>query len=127
MKPTFWWEPMGSDPSVTRFRVVALLVLSLPQVARAYAFPQHKISYTGRKAFRSLVTYDEMATIPNVPDAVTFWHGPNSWLYTCRLGDNTYEITTMVTEPREGESQVSWGQDASVDQVTPHFEVRFDR
>ncbi len=103
----------------------AQLVLMIRQVARAYAFPQHKIGYTGRKAFRSLVTHEEMAKIPNVPDAVTFWHGPNAWLYTCRLGSNTYEITTMVTEPDETKSQVSWGQDASIDQVTPHFEVSF--
>ncbi|EXJ93162.1 hypothetical protein A1O3_01719 [Capronia epimyces CBS 606.96] len=91
-------------------------------VARAFAFPQHRISYTARKVYRSLVTYDEMATIPNVPDAVTFWHGPTSWLYTCPLGDNTYEITAMVTEHDERESQVSWGQEASFDQVTPHFQ-----
>lgn len=64
-----------------------------------------------------------MATIPNVPNAVTFWQGPHSWLYTCPLGSNTYEITTMVTEPDPRESQVSWGQDATVDQVTPYFEV----
>ncbi|EHY59865.1 hypothetical protein HRR90_008747 [Exophiala dermatitidis] len=91
-------------------------------VVRSFAFPQHKITYTGRKAFRSLVSYEKMATIPNVPNAVTFWQGPHSWLYTCPLGSNTYEITTMVTEPDPRESQVSWGQDATVDQVTPYFE-----
>jgi salicylate hydroxylase len=65
-----------------------------------------------------------MATIPNVPNAVTFWHGPKSWLYTCPLGDNIYEITTMVTEPDETQSQVSWGQEATFDQVIRHFQVR---
>ncbi|KIW10691.1 hypothetical protein PV08_11655 [Exophiala spinifera] len=96
-------------------------------VARSFAFPDHRISYTGKKAFRSLVTYEEMASIPDVPrDAVTFWHGPHAWLYTCPLGDNVYEITTMVTEHDESESQVSWGQEASFDQVTPHFK-EFDQ
>lgn len=103
--------------------VVVYLKLIERKVARAYSFPQHQISYTGRKAFRSLVTYEEMETIPNVPEAPAFWHGPSAWLYTCRLGDNTYEVTSMVTEHSEREAQVSWGQDASFDQVTPHFEV----
>lgn len=67
-----------------------------------------------------------MATIPNVPNAVTFWHGPKAWLYTCPLGDNTYEITAMVTEPDERESEVSWGKPASFEQIVPHFEVCCD-
>lgn len=61
-------------------------------------------SYTGRTADRTIVTSDEIVTVPGVPDAVTFWHGPESWLYTCNLGDPKFDITTLAQEPAEPES-----------------------
>ncbi|KAK6826343.1 hypothetical protein RU639_005445 [Aspergillus parasiticus] len=60
-------------------------------VVRQFSFPDHRISYTGTTAFRALVNADDILSIPNFPDAVTFWHGP-----------------TRET--------VSWGQDASRDE-----------
>ncbi|BAE54612.1 unnamed protein product [Aspergillus oryzae RIB40] len=45
-------------------------------VVRQFSFPDHRISYTGTTAFRALVNADDILSIPNFPDAVTFWHGP---------------------------------------------------
>jgi salicylate hydroxylase len=61
--------------------------------------------------------------VEGVPDAVTFWHGPRSWLYTCWLGANKFEITTNTPEPANQKEKVNWGQEATVKQNAQHFEV----
>ncbi|KAN0102110.1 FAD/NAD(P)-binding domain containing protein [Hyaloscypha variabilis] len=92
-------------------------------VVRSFAFPDHKIGYTGRTAYRTIVTPADISTVPGVPDAVTFWHGPHSWLYTCALGANRYEITTMTRDVAEQSEKemVSWGQGATTKQMTDNF------
>lgn len=95
------------------------------KVVRNFVFPNHRISYIGRTSYRTVVTSKEIATVAGVPDAVTFWHGPNSWLYTCPLGDNKFEITTNTPEPASEKERVSWGQDATVEENARHFEVCF--
>jgi len=62
--------------------------------------------------------------VPGVPDAVTFWHGPDAWLYTCGLGDGKFEITTNTREPASAKEKVSWGQDATIEDNAKHFEVQ---
>ncbi|KAK4543550.1 hypothetical protein LTR36_005445 [Oleoguttula mirabilis] len=91
-------------------------------VVRKSMFPDHTVSYVGRTAYRAVVTSGEIATVPDVPDAVTFWHGPNSWLYTCPLGDNKFEITTITREPAALKEKVSWGLDADLEDNARHFE-----
>jgi salicylate hydroxylase len=95
------------------------------KVVRNFAFPDHHVSYIGRTSYRTVVTSEEISTVADVPDAVTFWHGPNSWLYTCALGDNKFEITTNTPEPASEKERVSWGQDATVEENARHFEVCF--
>jgi salicylate hydroxylase len=90
---------------------------------RNFAFPDHRIGYIGRTAYRTIVTADEIASVPGVPDAVTFWHGPDAWLYTCGLGDGKFEITTNTREPASAKEKVSWGQDATIEDNAKHFEV----
>ncbi|KAH8699121.1 salicylate hydroxylase [Talaromyces proteolyticus] len=90
-------------------------------VVRNFIFPEHKISYTGRTSYRAVVNEEDIAHL-NIPDAVTFWHGPNSWLYTCGLGSGKYELTSMGREPEKDADKVSWGQDATVEQHTQHFQ-----
>ncbi len=90
---------------------------------RNFAFPSHSVNYIGRTSYRTVVTADEIATVEGVPDAVTFWHGPHSWLYTCCLGDNKFEITTNTPEPANQKENVTWGQDAYVKENAKHFEV----
>lgn len=92
---------------------------------RQFAFPDHQIGYTGKTAYRTIVTPSQVAHL-ELPDVATFWHGPGAWLYTCPLGDNRYEITTMVQEPEEEIKKVSWGQDADPEQNNAHFVVRRD-
>jgi hypothetical protein len=62
-----------------------------------------------------------------MPDAVTFWYGPHSWLYTCALGANRYEITTMTRDLAEQseKEKVSWGQDATTQKMADNFKVSY--
>ncbi|KGO41575.1 Major facilitator superfamily domain, general substrate transporter [Penicillium expansum] len=84
-------------------------------VVRSFAFPDHHIGYTGRAAYRALVDADKILRIPNFPDAVTFWHGPKDWVYTCNLNNNIYEVTTMAEVSGEI-AKVSWGEDATLEE-----------
>ncbi|KAJ5895276.1 hypothetical protein N7495_006967 [Penicillium taxi] len=84
-------------------------------VVRGFSFPDHRIGYTGRTAYRALVDADKLLRIPNFPDAVTFWHGPQDWVYTCNLNNNIYEVTTMAAVPGEI-SKVSWGEEAALEE-----------
>ena len=95
------------------------------KVVRKNAFPNHQVGYIGKTVYRTILTLDEIATVPGIPDAVTFWHGPEAWLYTCPLGDNKFEITAMTTDPAEQaeKEKVSWGQAATTKQMTDKFKV----
>ncbi|KAE8420689.1 monooxygenase [Aspergillus pseudocaelatus] len=90
-------------------------------VVRQFSFPDHRISYTGTTAFRALVNADDILSIPNFPDAVTFWHGPTRWVYTCNLNRGIYEVTARTDLPETSET-VSWGQDASPDEFIGLYE-----
>ncbi|KAL2218992.1 hypothetical protein M432DRAFT_579577 [Thermoascus aurantiacus ATCC 26904] len=89
-------------------------------VVRSFAFPDHRITFTGRVAYRALVPSKGILAIPGFPDAVTFWHGPTDWVYTCNLNNGIYEITTMVDEPPTS-AQASWGQEASLEEFKRPF------
>ncbi|KAE8155323.1 FAD/NAD(P)-binding domain-containing protein [Aspergillus avenaceus] len=84
-------------------------------VVRQFSFPDHRINYTGVTAFRALVDAQEILSIPNFPDAVTFWHGPTRWVYTCNLNNGIYEVTARTDVPETSQT-ASWGQDASTDE-----------
>lgn len=65
-------------------------------------------------------------SIPNFPDAVTFWHGPTRWVYTCNLNRGIYEVTARTDLPETSET-VSWGQDASPDEFIGLYKVSIVR
>ncbi|TVY20503.1 Salicylate hydroxylase [Lachnellula arida] len=90
-------------------------------VVRNFAFPDHRVGYTGKTSYRTILSTQEIAKVDGVPDAVTFWHGPNSWLYTCPLGNGQFEVTTMTSEPDLQYEKVSWGQVATVEENARHF------
>ncbi|PLB54078.1 FAD/NAD(P)-binding domain-containing protein [Aspergillus steynii IBT 23096] len=90
-------------------------------VVRKHAFPDHRISYTGTTAYRGLVNTQEILSIKGFHDAVTFWHGPTRWVYTCNLNNNIYEVTARTDLP-EDENTVSWGQDANIDDIRDRYE-----
>ena len=55
------------------------------------------------------MTLEEIAKISGVPDAVTIWHGPNTWSHTCPLGDDKLKITTNVCESAWEKEKDIWG------------------
>ncbi|KAF7520569.1 hypothetical protein PCG10_009059 [Penicillium crustosum] len=105
------------SPSIMRY-----FKLIFFEVARSFAFPDHRIGYTGRTAYRALVDADKLLRIPNFPDAVTFWHGPKDWVYTCNLNNNIYEVTTMAEVSGEI-AKVSWGEDATLEEFRKPYKV----
>ncbi|KAL5049789.1 hypothetical protein BDW71DRAFT_204482 [Aspergillus fruticulosus] len=76
-------------------------------VVRQFAFPEHELLYTGKTAYRGLIPAEKLLAINGFPDAVTFWHGPGDWVYTCNLRHGLYELTCMAGVP-EPENK-SWG------------------
>ena len=55
-----------------------------------------------------------------------FWHAPRGeWVYTCNLGGDVFELTTMTNEPLTEDEQhrVSWGEESNVEKMTRHFPV----
>ncbi|KAJ5209837.1 hypothetical protein N7449_004216 [Penicillium cf. viridicatum] len=70
----------------------------------------------------SLPSPDKILRIPNFPDAVTFWHGPKDWVYTCNLNNNIYEVTTMAEVSGEV-AKVSWGEDATLEELRKPYKA----
>lgn len=88
---------------------------------RNFAFPDHRISYTGASAYRTLVRSSDALNINGMPREVIFWHGTEAdWVYTCPLGGNDFEITARIKEPA-GVDRYSWGREASVQHLIDTF------
>ncbi|KAL5342277.1 hypothetical protein BJX70DRAFT_394870 [Aspergillus crustosus] len=86
-------------------------------VVRSFAFPDYQLAYIGKTAYRGLIPAEKLLSIPGFPDAVTFWHGPREWVYTCNLRQGWYELTCMANVPDEGEKRkVSWGEGLSLEE-----------
>ncbi|CEN62809.1 hypothetical protein ASPCAL09438 [Aspergillus calidoustus] len=69
----------------------------------------------GADAYRGLIPTEKIPAIPGFPDAVTFWHGPRDWVYTCNLRHGVYELTCNADVPNDG-GRVSWGEEASLEE-----------
>lgn len=93
------------------------------QVVREHAFPDHRLSYTGKVAFRTLIPQSAVAHIPDLPRASTFWHLPDLHVYTDFLDNGLFEIATRANLPEEHGEKVSWGQKIDKEQVVPHYQV----
>jgi salicylate hydroxylase len=92
---------------------------------RQFAFPEHKIAYTGRTAYRGLIPTENILAIPGFPDAVTFWHGPRDWVYTCNLRRGVHELTCNADVPND-EGRVRWEEEASLEEFRRPWKVRCD-
>ncbi|WWC97646.1 hypothetical protein V866_004530 [Kwoniella sp. B9012] len=90
-------------------------------VVRQHAFPEHKLSYTGKVAYRTLIPQSAVAHIPNIPQSACFWHTRNTHVYTDPLDNGLFEIATRADEPEEEVSKVSWGQKVKKNQVVHHY------
>ncbi|PYH95587.1 FAD/NAD(P)-binding domain-containing protein [Aspergillus ellipticus CBS 707.79] len=84
-------------------------------VVRQFIYPDHTLKYMGMTAYRALADANDILSIPDFPDAVTFWHGPADRFYTCNLNNNVYEIAARVPQTADA-APVSWGQDANVEE-----------
>lgn len=91
-------------------------------VVRQFAFPEYKLIYTGKTAYRGLIPTEKLLAIPGFPDAVTFWHGPKEWVYTCNLRHGMYELTCMAGVPDNGD-RVSWGEKADIKEFRKPWKV----
>ncbi|KAK8844851.1 hypothetical protein IAR55_006701 [Kwoniella newhampshirensis] len=91
-------------------------------VVRQYAFPDHKLSYTGKVAYRTIIPASKVAHIKEIPPASTFWHTAKTHVYTDPLDEGLFEIATRASESEEHGKKVSWGQKVSKEQVIRHYD-----
>ncbi|WVR03025.1 hypothetical protein IAU60_000014 [Kwoniella sp. DSM 27419] len=94
----------------------------LTQAVRRHAFPDHKLSYTGKVAYRTLIPQSKVAHIPGIPQASTFWHARTIHVYTDPLDNGLFEIATRAMEDDEEGKKVSWGQKVPREKVIHHYE-----
>jgi salicylate hydroxylase len=94
----------------------------LRSAVRQHAFPDHKIAYTGKVAYRVLIPQEKVAHIPNIPPGSCFWHTPSTHVYTNPLDNGLFEIATRATESEEHGNKVSWGQVVPKSQVVKHYQ-----
>jgi salicylate hydroxylase len=98
----------------------------LRSAVRQHAFPDHKIAYTGKVAYRVLIPQEKVAHIPNIPPGSCFWHTPSTHVYTNPLDNGLFEIATRATESEEHGNKVSWGQVVPKSQVVKHYQEYCD-
>ncbi|WWC57515.1 uncharacterized protein I303_100047 [Kwoniella dejecticola CBS 10117] len=89
---------------------------------RQHAFPDHKLTYTGKVAYRVIIPQAEVAHITGIPQAATFWHTKDTHVYTDPLDNGLFEIATRASEPEEDIKKVSWGQRVKREQVQRHYD-----
>ncbi|WWC97351.1 hypothetical protein V866_004230 [Kwoniella sp. B9012] len=90
-------------------------------VTRSYAFPDHKLSYTGKTAYRIIIPGEEVAHIPNIPQGSCFWHTKETHIYTNPLDNGLFEIATRAVIPDENGTKVSWGTEVPREEVIGHY------
>jgi hypothetical protein len=83
--------------------------------------------YTGKTAYRGLIPAERLLSIPGFPDAVTFWHGPKDWVYTCNLRHGVYELTCLANVSDERKrKKVSWGEGVILEEFKRPWKVWID-
>jgi hypothetical protein len=70
-----------------------------------------------------LIPYSKVAHIEGIPPCATFWHTPNTHVYTNPIPGGLFEIATRALEGEEFGNKVQYGQIASREQVVPHYKV----
>ncbi|ODN86831.1 salicylate hydroxylase [Cryptococcus wingfieldii CBS 7118] len=91
---------------------------------RQHTYPSHRLSYTGKTAFRTLIPASAVAHIPNLPPASTFWHTAKTHVYTNFLDGGLFEIATraeIADDPENGREKVSWGQKVGREDVVGYY------
>lgn len=98
----------------------------LRSAVRGYAFPDHKLSYIGKVAFRVLIPQEKVAHIKGIPPSSCFWHTVDTHVYTCPLDNGLFEIAAWAIESEEHGRKVSWGQTIPKERVVKHYQVSRD-
>jgi salicylate hydroxylase len=93
----------------------------IKSVVRQHIYPDHKLTYTGKIAYRVLIPQEKVAHIEGIPHCAAFWHTPTTHVYTNFLPGGLFEIATRALEGEDFGSKVQYGQVASREQVVPHY------
>ncbi|WVQ72196.1 hypothetical protein IAR50_001742 [Cryptococcus sp. DSM 104548] len=94
-------------------------------VVRQHAFPTHRLTYTGKTAFRTLIPASAVAHIPDLPPSSTFWHTAKTHVYTDFLDGGLFEIATRAEIPDDkenGREKVSWGRKVGKEEVVGYYD-----
>ncbi|WVQ94358.1 hypothetical protein IAU59_001437 [Kwoniella sp. CBS 9459] len=86
-----------------------------------YAFPEHRLSYTGKVAYRILIPQEDVAHISGIPQGSCFWHTKNTHVYTNPLDNGLFEIATRAPIPDPDGTKVSWGTEVPKEEVVGHY------
>ena len=92
------------------------------QAVRQYAFPDHKLKYTGKVAYRVLIPQSKVAHIRDIPAGSCFWHTADTHVYTNPLDNGLFEIATRAFATEEHGAKVSWGQVVPKEDVVGHYD-----
>lgn len=93
----------------------------IKSVVRQHIYPGHKLTYTGKIAYRVLIPQEKVAHIEGIPPCATFWHTPATHVYTNYLPGGLFEIATRALEGDDFGNKVQYGQVATREQVVPHY------
>lgn len=93
----------------------------IKSVVRQHIYPDHKLTYTGKIAYRVLIPQEKVAHIEGIPPCSAFWHTPTTHVYTNYLPGGLFEIATRALEGEEFGNKVQYGQVATREQVVPHY------
>ncbi|CAK7223972.1 hypothetical protein SBRCBS47491_005389 [Sporothrix bragantina] len=95
-------------------------------VARLFIAPDHKLTYNGQSAYRTILRKSDVAAINGIPGAPIFWqYVGGKYVYTCPLGRDDFELTARIRPDEEDAparaSQVSWGQPFDLNKLLPKY------
>ncbi|KAF1925386.1 FAD/NAD(P)-binding domain-containing protein [Didymella exigua CBS 183.55] len=89
---------------------------------REACFPGETLHYSGQCVYRTVIRKADAQQIKGIPWAPVFWkHKSGLYVYTCPLGNDDFEVTARIRQPKNGEGQVSWGRPYKFDNLLHEF------
>ncbi|CAK7204972.1 hypothetical protein SEUCBS139899_007735 [Sporothrix eucalyptigena] len=95
-------------------------------LTRLFIAPDHKLTYNGQSAYRTILRKSDVAAINGIPAAPIFWqYVGGKYVYTCPLGRDDFELTARIRpdedDAQEHAKQVSWGQPFDLNKLLPKY------